>query len=146
MTDLPSRKGLPDDRVLPLVEETLRVDVHERVSGHVRVRTATDVVEELARADLRHEAVDITRVPVDRPVDVPPEIRTEGDVVIVPVVEEILVVEKRLVLREELHIRRTVTAEHVEVPVKLRRQQAVVERLATGEAGSEESSSREPQD
>ncbi|RDI57947.1 YsnF/AvaK domain-containing protein [Microvirga subterranea] len=146
MTDSPSRKGLPDDSVLPLVEETLRVDVHERVSARVRVRTATDVVQELARADLRSETVDITRVPVDRPVDAPPEIRTEGDVVIVPVVEEVLVVEKRLVLREELHIRRSVTTEHVEMPVNLRRQQAVVERLAADEAGSEESSSQETQD
>lgn len=146
MTDSPSSKGLPDNGVLPLVEETLRVDVHERVSGRVRVRTATDIVEELARADLRSESVDITRVPVDRPVDAPPEVRTEGDVVIVPIVEEVLVVEKRLILREELHIRRSVTTEHVEMPVKLRRQQAIVERSAADEAGSEGDSAQEAQD
>lgn len=44
-----------------------------------------------------------------------PEIRTEGDVTIVPVLEEVLVVEKRLVLKEELHIRRRVAAETVEI-------------------------------
>ena len=55
--------------------------------------------------------------------------RTEDGVVIVPVMEEVLVVEKRLVLKEELHIRRQVTQENVEVPVTLRKQRAVVERL-----------------
>jgi stress response protein YsnF len=39
------------------------------------------------------------------------------------------VVEKRLVLKEELHIRRSVTLENVEVPVTLRKQRAVIERL-----------------
>jgi stress response protein YsnF len=43
-----------------------------------------------------------------RIVETAPEIRTEGDVTILPVVEEVLVVEKRLVLKEELHIRRRV--------------------------------------
>jgi stress response protein YsnF len=59
-----------------------------------------------------------------------PEIRTEGDVTIVPVLEEVVVVEKRLVLKEELHIRRSVKTETVEVPITLRKQRAVVERLA----------------
>jgi stress response protein YsnF len=69
-------------------------------------------------------------VPVDRVVETAPETRTEGDVTIVPVLEEVLVVEKRLVLKEELHIRRRVETETAEVPVTLRKQRAIVERLA----------------
>jgi stress response protein YsnF len=53
------------------------------------------------------------------------------------VLEEILVVEKRLVLKEELHIRRRATTETAEVPVTLRKQRVVVERIdpdkATGD-------------
>ena len=53
---------------------------------------------------------------------------------IVPVLEEVLVVETQLVLKEELHIRRQRTTEAVEVPVQLRKQRAMVERLgADGE-------------
>jgi stress response protein YsnF len=63
-------------------------------------------------------------------VETAPGIRTEGDVTIVPVLEEVLVVEKRLLLKEELHIRRGVETETVEVPVTLRKQRAVVEREA----------------
>jgi stress response protein YsnF len=63
-------------------------------------------------------------------VETAPAIRTEGDVTILPIVEEVLVVEKRLVLKEELHIRRRVGSEAIEVPVTLRKQRAIVERLA----------------
>jgi stress response protein YsnF len=48
------------------------------------------------------------RAAMGRMVETAPEIRTESDVTILPVVEEVLVVEKRLVLKEELHIRRRV--------------------------------------
>jgi stress response protein YsnF len=117
------------EEVIPLVEETATVGRREVVTGRVRVRTVTDTIEELAHADVQRETVEVTRVPIDRMVETAPEIRTEGDVTIVPVVEEVLVVEKRLVLKEELHIRRRVEHETVEVPVTLRKQRAVVERV-----------------
>jgi stress response protein YsnF len=94
------------------------------------VRTVVDGVEEIARAELAEERVEVTRVPVGREVAVAPDVRTEGDVLIVPVLEEVLVVEKRLVLKEELHLRRHVSKENVEVPVTLRKERAVVERVA----------------
>jgi stress response protein YsnF len=114
------------------VEETATVGKRqvETETGRVRVQTVTDTLEELARADVQRETVEVTRVPVDRMIESAPEIRTEGDVTIVPIIEEVLVVEKRLVLKEELHIRRRVAAETVEVPVTLRKQRSIVERLA----------------
>jgi len=116
--------------IVPVVEESAIVGKRQVVTGHVRVRTVTDTVEELAHASVQREDIEVTRVPIDRVVETAPEIRTEGDVTIVPVLEEVLVVEKRLVLKEELHIRRRVAAETVEVPVTLRKQRAIVERLA----------------
>ena len=114
---------------IPLVEEELRLGKRSVATGKVRVRTVVDTVEDVARADLEEERVDVTRVPVNKEVDAAPDVRTEGDVTIVPVLEEVLVVEKRLILKEELHIRRHVVHENVEVPVTLRKQRAVVERL-----------------
>jgi uncharacterized protein (TIGR02271 family) len=115
--------------VIPLAEETATVGKRQVVTGRVRMQTVTDTVEELAHADLQQETVEVTRVPIDRIVETTPEVRTEGELTIVPVVEEVLVVEKRLVLKEELHIRRRATTEAVEVPVTLRKQRAVVERI-----------------
>ena len=52
----------------------------------------------------------------------------DGDVLIVPVIEEMLVVEKRLVLKEELHIRKQRRTEQIEEPITVRSMRAVVER------------------
>jgi stress response protein YsnF len=117
------------EEVIPLVEETATVAKRQVVTGRVRVQTVTDIVEELAQTDVQRETVEVTRVPVDKVVETTPEIRTEGDLTIVPVLEEVLVVEKRLVLKEELHIRRRVDTEAVAVPVSLRKKRAVVERI-----------------
>ncbi len=88
---------------------------------------------ELAKATLDGEAFEVTRVPVDQVVNQAPGIRTENDVTIIPIMEEVLVVEKRLVLKEELHIRKRRTTENVEFPVELRKQRAVVERIPADE-------------
>ena len=125
-----SKAPTETEEILPLVEETATVHKREVVSGKIRVRTINDAIEEFAKAKLWSEAVEVTRVPIGRVVDVAPSMRTEDDIMIVPVLEEILVVRKQLVLKEELHIRQRVETEAVEVPVTLRKQRAIVEREA----------------
>lgn len=122
-------EGSPSADAIPVAEETAVLHKEAVSTGRVRVATHTRQVEERIAADLNGEEVDVVRVPVGRMVEgEPPQARTEGDTTVVPVFEEVLVVEKRLVLKEELHIRRRATVERVEVPVKLRKQHAVVER------------------
>jgi len=122
------RDAISGDLVLPLVEEEARIEKRLVSTGKVRIRTHVETVEENVQGDLETEEVEVTRVPVDRVVTEAPQVRTEGEVTIVPVLEEVLFVEKRLVLKEELHIRRHVTTETVDVPVTLRRERASVER------------------
>jgi stress response protein YsnF len=55
--------------------------------------------------------------------------REEGDTLIIPVVEEELIVQKRFVLKEEIHVRRRRTKERVTKSITLAREHAVVERL-----------------
>ncbi len=59
-----------------------------------------------AAGPLFREDCEVERVQVKRMLDQPAEIRQEGDTLIIPLMEEVLVVEKRLMLREELHIKR----------------------------------------
>ena len=113
---------------LSLIEEQLVVDKLTVSDGRVRVSTKTAFVTEIAEARLDSENVEVTRVPIGREVQEAPSVRTDGDVTIVPVMEEILVVEKRLMLVEEIHIRRVATTEDVSIPVELRKQRATVER------------------
>jgi uncharacterized protein (TIGR02271 family) len=118
---------------IPLVEEELNLQKRGVATGRVRVRTVVDLVDEFAQTSLEEETVEITRVPIDRVIDQAPAIRTENGVTIVPIVEEVLVVEKRLVLKEELHIHRHTRSEDVQVPVQVRKQRAIVERLPADE-------------
>jgi len=125
-----SRTGV--DEVIPIVEEEVHVEKREVTTGKVRVHTRVDVVQETVKASLEEERVEVTRVPVGREIDHVPEVRTENGVTIVPVVEEVLVVEKRLILKEELHIRRNTRTENVETAVDLRKQRVEIERLPPG--------------
>lgn len=122
----------PNRTVLPVVAETLRVGTRSAVTGRVRVHLSTLTEDAPVQADLSDERVEVTRVPLDREVTERPEIRTEGDLTIIPVLEEVLVVERRLVLREEIHLRRVAVAERVETTVPLRRQQVTIERDGAG--------------
>ena len=115
---------------LPIVQETARIAKRVVETGRVRVQTRTETTEQVLRETLRSDAVEVTRVPIDRVIaegETAPTVRTENGVTIIPVLEEVLVVEKRLVLKEEVHLRQTTSAEVAEVPVTLRKQHAVVE-------------------
>ena len=118
----------PDEVRLPLVEETAVIGKRTVETGHVRVRTEVDEREEQLRDLLMREDVRIERVAVGRQVDEIPLPREEGDVTIIPIVDEVAVIEKRLILREELRIVRVRTVEPVEERVTLRSTRAVVER------------------
>ena len=117
-----------DDVAIPLVEERLVTSKRMVERAHVKVKTVVDERESVVREHLRRAQVDVERVPVNRQVDEVPPVREEGDTTIIPIVQEVLVVEKRLMVTEELRIRRReIVEEHVE-PVMLRSQRAIVER------------------
>lgn len=135
MQDQPTKAG---EKVLPVVEERALVGVRRVDTGRVRVRVVTETVDEPVTAPLAGERVEVTRVPVGREVDAVPAMRVEGDVTILPVVEEVLVVERRLVLREEVHLRREAGTEQVDTTLPLRRQRVVIERMETSEDDDDE--------
>lgn len=124
----PLASDSPDEISVPLLEETATVGKREVITGKVVVRTLMDVEDQLLRETLSDESVEVERFAINRVVDVAPQIRTEGDVTIIPVVQERIVVEKQLVLLEEVHITRRRSVETVDIPVQLRTQRAVVER------------------
>lgn len=115
--------------VVPIAKEEAHVEKREIITGRVRVHTVTKAIEELIHQDLAQERVEVSRISIDREIEVVPEIRQDGDVTIIPVVEEILIIEKRLILKEEIHIQRIRSVEPIETRMVLRKQEAVVERL-----------------
>jgi uncharacterized protein (TIGR02271 family) len=75
-----------------------------------------------------HEEVEVERVAINRPIAEAVGPRQEGDTLIVPLLEEVLVVEKRLILREEVRITRRKVERRSTQSVVLRSEEATVER------------------
>jgi stress response protein YsnF len=123
-----SSSGPEDTRVvvLPVVEEEARVGKRVVEVGRMRVRKL--VRERTVRLDtgLRRDDIAVERIPVDRLVSEPPQLRHEGDVLVIPVVEEVLVKGLRLV--EEIRITRRQPVVRQTLRIPLRREEVVVER------------------
>jgi uncharacterized protein (TIGR02271 family) len=129
------RQPSPTHTRVPLAEERLALRKRRVATGRVRVRTVVDEKTRRVRDSLDRDLAEIERVPIGIEVDEVPEWRREGDVLVVPLVEEELVLEKKLVLKEELRLRIRRSSEVYESKVKLRSMRAVIERTPAPEAG-----------
>ena len=122
-----------EELILPLYVEDVEVSRRKVETSVVRVATVTRTRDHLVDERLNHERIVIEHVPIGTYVDSVPAVCEEGDLTIMPVVVEVVVVERKLLLREEVHIRRVRTTEqHVET-VRLREQEAVVTRIPASE-------------
>jgi uncharacterized protein (TIGR02271 family) len=121
---------LVDEKVVPVVEETAVVYKERVVTDRVRLRKHVHEDQEVLDIPVQTESLEVERVPVDRWIDTPAAIRQEGDTTIYPVMEEVVVVEKRLRLVEEVRVTQRRATRHVREQVALRREEIVVEREA----------------
>jgi uncharacterized protein (TIGR02271 family) len=115
-------------------EEELSVGTETVETGRVRVRIATHEHEETVDVPLRGQRVEVERVAIGREVEAVPPRRQEGDTTIVPVVEEVVVVSRKLVLKEEIRLKAVSSTEQYRESVVLHSQEAVVERAPAREA------------
>lgn len=113
--------------ILPVMEEELHVGKRKVETGVTRVLKNVKLEEQSIVVPLERETVEVERVAVNRIIDHPVAERKEGDVTIIPVMEEVLVVEKKLCLREELRItRRHEVVRHTQREA-VQKEEAVVE-------------------
>ena len=111
-------------------EEEVSAGVREREAGSVTARKSVHTEREVIRVPKWREEVDIERVPVEG------EAReasgaTEADIgeeeIIVQVFEEEVVVTKRVVLKEEIRLRKTVAWDEETVEVDLRKEEVEID-------------------
>ncbi len=121
--------------VIPLLTEDFSVE-RRKVERNVRVQVHTVSHDHLVDEALAQEKVEIERIAIGRPVDAHPPVREEGDTTIISVVEETLFIERRLMLKEEIHLHRVRTTERHREMVTLRDQQVVIDRTDPGMHGS----------
>ena len=114
---------------IALVEERLNIDIQKVETGIVQVHKK--VISELVTQEVPvvHEEVQVERVVINQYVAAAPNIRYEGDTTIISVVKEVLVVEKRLMLVEELHISKKQITSSATVTETLRKEEIEINRI-----------------
>jgi uncharacterized protein (TIGR02271 family) len=133
--------------VVPVIEEQMNIGKRTVESGRVRVRKVVREIQETIDQPLAREEVIVDRIPVGRIVQGPQQARQEGDDWIIPIVEEVLFVEKRLMLKEELRVRKRTVQERHHQRVTLQHEEPIIERLpaqAAPAADAPENASRPP--
>jgi uncharacterized protein (TIGR02271 family) len=135
MTDRsdPESEAVSTEReVIPIVEERAAILKRKTLTEGVRVRTVVREEEATVEEPVASEEVEVERVPLDLWVEAPVPVRQECDTTIITLVEEVLVVEKRLRATEEVRITKRQDIEPSAQTVTLRREEAVIERLSAG--------------
>jgi stress response protein YsnF len=123
-----ARNNGASEVVLPLYVEEISVSKRVVPKNSVHVSRITREHEEVVSELLAHERVEVERVAIGKPLEEKPSVREEGDTIIVPVVEEIAVIERHLILKEEIRIRRIRSEEQHRERVVLRKQEAEIKR------------------
>lgn len=129
-----ARANFEEQLVVPVLAEELQVGKESVVTGGVRVHKRIVERTEVVDQPIQTEEVEVERVPINQIIDTAPAVRYEGDVIVVPLVEEVIVTEKRLMLREEVRIRRHKFETRKPQQVTLRTEQVEFEEVIPGEA------------
>ena len=123
--------------VIPIIHEQATFDKRVVETGQVRISKRTVEHEELIDVPLFREEVSVERVPINQFVNEAPPVRQEGDTMIISVVEEQVVLQKRLVLVEELRVRKQIIEDHKPQQITLRKEELEVTRSAGNENNSD---------
>ena len=101
--------------VIPIVEERLIPDRRAVELGELRIHKHVDEIEEAVRETVTRDDVIVERVEINQPIDAPVSARQDGEWTVFPVMREVLVVKKQLMLVEELRVRTQQVTEEQEV-------------------------------
>ena len=119
---------------IPVVHEKVRVGKKIVESGKVYIHKKVREELEDVSVPVAHEEIEIERVAVNKYVDAAPPVRNDGNITIIPVIKEVLVIEKKLLLVEEVHITKHVVEETEEHTIPLRKEELEVEHYTRNPA------------
>ncbi|QKJ85534.1 hypothetical protein PMPD1_0559 [Paramixta manurensis] len=122
-------------QILPRVEEQAELRTTRIVDSRTLVSRTTVTDEALLETELQRNEVEIKHVEINQPVDENniPNVRQEGDVLIIPMIEEQVEIIRHHVLKEEVHIHNINKKEPFKQKVILRRQEVTISKDEKGE-------------
>lgn len=116
---------------IPRLEEQLQVGTQTVETGRVTLAKTVHETEETVTIPLLQEQYVVERTAINQYVEEPPAPRQEGETIIYPVLKEVLVVQKRLFLVEEIRVTHQQTQTQETQTVRLRREDITVERRSS---------------
>ena len=122
-------------QTIPVIEEHVRVDKKEVYTGKVVISKSVEHHTEPVHVATNHDEVTVTHMPAGYYVEKAPEIRYEGDVMIIPVLKEEAVVIKKIYLVEELHVKRVRRQTQDTQNIELRKEYLDITRVKADEDG-----------
>ena len=133
-----NKEGMPVSKI-PIVEERLNIGVRRVETGTVQLSKRVVSEEVSQEVPVTYEEVQVEHVAINQYVEVAPEaVRYEGNTTIISVVKEVLVVEKRLMLVEELHISKTQVTSTSTVKEFLRKEEIEISRAETSNTATQD--------
>jgi uncharacterized protein (TIGR02271 family) len=137
----PDMSGHEEDDVrVRRSEEEIRVETREREAGEIRVRKRVHTERESLTVPKKRVEVTVERVPVEGTASEGDETASAPQIgdeeIVVPVVEEEIVVEKRPVVKEEIRIRKDVVEDVEVVEEDVRREEVEIDDHTGRDAGS----------
>lgn len=125
--------GRSEITVIPVIEEYAVIGKEIVETGKITISKRVTESDQFISEPILHEEVSVERVPVNQFVEAMPEIRYEGDLMIIPVVEQRAVVLKKLFVTEELRVRKQVIETHHTEEITLRKEEVDVKRSVLDE-------------
>jgi uncharacterized protein (TIGR02271 family) len=113
--------------VIPIVEERLIPETRAVDLGELRITKRVDEIEETVTRDVTRDDLVVERVPVNRPLEEPAAVRQDGEWTVFPIMREVLVVKKQLMLAEEVRVMRRQITEPQEVRETTRHERVELE-------------------
>jgi uncharacterized protein (TIGR02271 family) len=126
--DLEKAPQPAETTTIPVIEETPVIRKRKVDTEQVRIRKSVQETPKVIEESLAREEIRIERKSVNELRQEPAQPRTEGNVYIIPVQEEILVVEKKILVREEIRIEKVHVQHNEKVTVNLRSEEVTIDR------------------
>lgn len=111
-----------------VVHEQVQVDKKVVETGVVQIVKQVSEDRQVVDLPSSREEITVERVARNQYVEVPPSIRYEGDTMIIPVLQEVIVTQKKTLLVEEVYVTKHRVHTHQSEEVILRKETIVVER------------------
>ena len=116
-----------------VLEEQAKVEKKFVEKGKVRIIKKVNEETETVTVPVTSEEATIEKIPVNKIIEKAPQVRYEGDTMIIPVVKEVIVVEKKLMLVEEVHVKKHIIEKQDKRTIPLRKEEIIIERIPSGD-------------